>query len=399
MNPTAIYDAVVHIREDYLDQSGQFPEIAAGYRAERRRNLRIAGTGICCAAPFAAGIGLRYGGASPQPGMIPAAESSLNAQTDTSAGTEKTDSPVQTEISSQASLSESGASDSDTELTEPPAISTQPTEITSAQASETQVRTTAVAPFMPSADPDTDAYGDDQIHAVTVQTGDAVYRQLSEDEYGAYRISLPLKERDFGASLGIIAEIMPVPGFTLPADVRAGSQEPELRGAEAYYYAPSQSRAVLIVRKDAQCSLFVCDAPMSGKGFAEAFAFYNSEIAEIICTKSVPEQGSSLRQTVRSITDRKTAAAIRDLLCTLTPEDYSALPAHIGTPAWEAEARAAYRADPVLPREDYSLQIRFANGTVMQTLVFQPYIGSGYFSGMQELTADQCAALKALLDA
>ena len=45
-------------------------------------------------------------------------------------------------------------------------------------------------------------------------------------------------------------------------------------------------------------------------------------------------------------------------------------------------------------QEDITLEIRFCNGTVMQNILYQPFIGNGYVDGMKELTPEQNNALR-----
>lgn len=255
-------------------------------------------------------------------------------------------------------------------------------------------------PFAATVDPDSDAFGDDEVHHVDVRTADGFYRQLSTAEYAANGIPASVSQSDFGGYIGKITEVS-------STDYQGGaaeSQEPAIAGADVYYYAPSgKNKAFIIVKKGGQCSLFCSDIIRTDAGFRSGLAFYHvqsaGDIQQISYQITVPDNSGRMVPAVQNtLTDAAKVRAVYDLLCRLTPEDYSRLPAHIGTPQWLTDAWAAYRADPDAPaRTDYAITLRLKDGTVLQSIHYQPYLGNGYVTGMQELTPEQNAALQALL--
>ena len=98
-----------------------------------------------------------------------------------------------------------------------------------------------------------------------------------------------------------------------------------------------------------------------------------------------------------SISDAESIRVFYELLCQLQPEDYSNLPDHVGTPQWLVDAWANYDSDPNAPeREDYSITIKLKDGTILQDIRYQPYLGNGYVENMQELTPEQNDTLRNL---
>ena len=98
------------------------------------------------------------------------------------------------------------------------------------------------------------------------------------------------------------------------------------------------------------------------------------------------------------ITDNNKVSAIYDLMCQLKPEDYSNLPKYAATPQWYIDAWENYKLNPSAPaREDYAIIITLKDGTVLQEISYQPYLGNGSVNDMQELTPEQNSELKALL--
>ncbi len=68
------------------------------------------------------------------------------------------------------------------------------------------------------------------------------------------------------------------------------------------------------------------------------------------------------------------------------------------TPQWLIDAWDTYKSNPdAYTREDIMLDITFKNGTVLKDISYQPYLGNGYVSGMQELTTEQNATLRSLM--
>ena len=94
------------------------------------------------------------------------------------------------------------------------------------------------------------------------------------------------------------------------------------------------------------------------------------------------------------LTDAEAINGICAVLLQLTPEDPPA-DERFPTPEWYSDAWQAFKDDPGnRVQEDITLEIRFCNGTVMQNILYQPFIGNGYVDGMKELTPEQNNALR-----
>ena len=306
------------------------------------------------------------------PGMIETAQSSAAASTVMT---------TQTEASAQTSA----------------AVSTAASEV---QKGGIAIEGCAFAPFKANVNPDTDSFQEDEAIHVDIRTADGFYRQLAPAEYQTHGIRNEISASDFGAYIGKITE-------TDRSDYQgntAESQTPSLRDADVYYYAPAgKNKAFLIVKKDTQCSMFIADRINVSEGFKKGFAFFNVQSADDIqmieAEQRVPDgNGTFASASLVTVTEPETIRRFYDFLNTLVPEDYSKLPPHIGTPQWLADAWEAYRANPQLPRTDYQITLILTDGTVLQQITYQPYLGNGYVSGMEQLTKEQAETLNALLN-
>lgn len=258
-----------------------------------------------------------------------------------------------------------------------------------------------VQPFIATIDSDFDDYGVDELHHIDVRTADGFYRQLRSDEYDANGISSTISISDFGGYIGRIVEVSDYDYHGNQVE----SQEPAITGADVYYYAPMGNNKVFIIVKNGdQCSIFISDNINISSGFQNGFAFFDvnsaDDIQMIDYHVDVPDDsGRMITSVQKTITDTETIRIFYELICRLQPEDYSSLPEHIATPQWLVDAWANYDADPDAPaREDYGIIIKLKDGTVLQDINYQPYLGNGYIEGMQELTPEQNTALRELLE-
>ena len=157
------------------------------------------------------------------------------------------------------------------------------------------------------------------------------------------------------------------------------------------------------MKKGDQCSIFIADNINVSSGFKIGLTFFDVQSADDIDSigyhVDIPDGNGRMLTTAQdTITDRDRIKAVYDLLCQFVPEDYSSLPEHTGTPQWLVDAWADFKADPNAPaKEDYYITIRLNDGTVLQDIHYQPYLGNGYVTDMQELTPEQNNALKELL--
>lgn len=255
--------------------------------------------------------------------------------------------------------------------------------------------------FKATVDPYSDAYGEDELHLVSVIISGRYYYQLDSSEHPAYNISPNISSSDFGSYIGNIVELF---GHDDPSNYTVSSKEPNLSGAEVYYYAPADSSAVIIVKQGQQCSIFVFNGMAdvsdgSNSAFAETFKLYGANSAEDIqsISFSVATPNGSIYEVTHegTITDSSKINAIVDILYQLKAE--SNTDSTSATPQWVVDAWEACRDNPdAYTIEDITFDITFKNGTVLKDISYQPFIGNGYVYGMQELTPEQNTALRAL---
>lgn len=257
-------------------------------------------------------------------------------------------------------------------------------------------RSVRYQPFAATVDPETDSYSTEEAFHIDVRTADLLYRQMRPEEYAEQGIPALVSVGDFGAYIGRITETDSTSEYHGNA---AESQEPNIAGADVYYFA-GRNRGFIIVQKDKACSVFFADTVSTESGLKKGLAQFDvqsaGDIAAVRIAKNVPDGARMVTAAEKTLTAREPIEQLYTLLCGLTPEDYSALPAHIGTPQWLNDAWAAYRANPT-PRADYEITFVLEDGTALRAAAFQPYLGNGYVSGMQELTPAQHDALLALV--
>lgn len=260
-------------------------------------------------------------------------------------------------------------------------------------------------PFSATVDPNSDlkSFGEDELHHIDIRTQYGFYNQLALDEYASNGISNTVTPKDFGEYIGKVVEVSDNCDYNGNA---AESQEPTLAGAEVYYYAPKgNNKAFIIVKQMNQCSIFFANEINTGEGFKNGLLFFDVKSAEDIRSveyqKRIPDtDGKMFISEQDVITDNTKIAAIYDLICQLKPEDYSSLPEYAATPIWYVKAWEKYKTDfhaLVKEREDYSIIITLKDGTVLQEILYQPFLANGYVQNMQELTPEQNSELKALL--
>ena len=255
--------------------------------------------------------------------------------------------------------------------------------------------------FHATIDPYSDAYGEDELHIVSVIISGRYYYQLDPSEHPVYSISPNISSSDFGSYIGNIVELF---GHDDPSNYTVSSKEPNLSGAEVYYYAPADSSAVIIVKQGQQCSIFVFNgmaavSDSNSSAFAETFKLYGANSAEDIqsISFSVATPNGSIYEVTHegTITDSSKINAIVDILYQLKAENNT--DSTSATPQWVVDAWEACRDNPdAYTIEDITFDITFKNGTVLKDISYQPFIGNGYVYGMQELTPEQNTALRAL---
>lgn len=257
----------------------------------------------------------------------------------------------------------------------------------------------ALIPFaVAKTDPDADAYGEDELHKVTLTVQGLTYEQLRPDEAAAYGITQNIPDEAFGKRLGTVVESFP----NQEPQGAVFSPEPSLAGADVYEFAPTKGRAVLIAEKDGHCSMFAVFCWPDGRTFQEICDFYGAEpsavgIETISYTIMTTGEDDAVTETRGALTADEAINGVCAILLQLAPED-PPKDDRAPTPDWYMDAWEAYKADPKSRvREDITLEIRFANGCRIRDIVFQPFIGDGYVAQMKELSSAQTEALRSLL--
>ena len=256
----------------------------------------------------------------------------------------------------------------------------------------------ALVPFQASPDPDSDAYGEDQLREVSLTVRGVEYRQLKEEELELYGLPQSIPADAFGESAGTVVESFP----NREPDGDVSSPEPSLVGAEVYYYAPTGGKAVVIAVKDGRCNPFAVWSWGADQTFREVCAFFGVEasargIERISYRIGAPENGGYRIGDEMSISDAQTVNGICEVLLQLSPEEPEKgnLSA---TPQWFIDAMQAYRDDPErFIAEDIVMTVYFRNGTMIRDILYKPYIGNGYVDNMRELTPEQNSELRSML--
>ncbi len=376
MTQNALYAAIAGIDEAYLSDSEDVKKIKADFRKERiiRRSLSVSFCAVIVA--FVCVIGTK------------------NVLRVTPPMTNST-APTDAVATSLNSISSPLPTENTINNTTPPTSGSDTSAPMSEQSEQPNAAPYALIPFSASIDPNADAYGEDEIHEVSLTVYGIRYEQLTEDEYRRYGISQPLPESALGESVGTVVESFP----NQEPNPEVCSPDPSLAGAEVYYYAQTGGKAVVIAKKDGRCSPFAV-SHWGVRSFADACAFFGADpsasgIESISYTVAVPENGGYRVSEEKTIADAEAVDEICKVLLQLTPEDPT--DGASATPGWFIDAMQAYKDYPgEAAAEDIVMTVRFRNGTVMRDILYKPYIGNGYLDNMKELTPEQNAELRAL---
>ena len=255
-----------------------------------------------------------------------------------------------------------------------------------------------ILPFAAKNDPDADAYGEDEIHQVRLSVQGIRYEQLSVEEIAQYGISESIPDSAFGAQIGTVVESFP----GQESNAAVSSPEPSLAGAQVFFYGTANGSAVLIAEKDGKCGLFAMLQWPAYLSFKESCAFFGAEpsaegIESVAYTIQTETENNGGEAVTGTLTETDEINALCAALLQLTPEDPPE-DERAPTPKWYTEAWEAYKANPEgRVREDITLEIRFYNGCRMKNILYQPFLGSGYFDNMKALTPEQNETLRGLL--
>lgn len=294
-----------------------------------------------------------------------------------------------TETSASASWGNSKAT---TKTQEPPATETQP-EKSNAQSNRIQL-------FKATAkDPDTDAFGEDQVHSVNFVYEGRLYRQIEKSKYTDLSLKQQLSGSNYGKQLGVIQEVS---AYLNVSENGCFAQDPVLAGAKVYAYAPLKGKAVMIVEGEHGCSLFLFDDFVDGnhlRSFSEYFAVYGvsgaSDIQLVAYTVDSESAGNLVQLREDKVMDSSAISRIYNLLVALKP--YSIKNPSAPTPEWLNDAWESYKTNPQKALENYTIHLRFKNGLALKDISYQPFLGTGYVENMEMLSEAQNRTLKALL--
>ncbi len=253
-----------------------------------------------------------------------------------------------------------------------------------------------LAPFVPAGkDPTGDAFSVDELrHVDVVLDGVICYRQLTLDEYEKYGFDADAKALKYGELLGTVVETS-----GNDKSVAVGSQEPTLAGCKVYYIA-GKAKSTLVATDGYKCSLFVLEN--MGGSFENTYAIYGASSAEDIAFLDYVIQGEEDGEykIVESgkITDVAKITDFYNITKGLVPYE---IPSGISaTPDWLNKAWEEYKANPESrKREDITVSIYFKNGAILEYVGYQPFLATGYVNGMELLTAEQNAELRAIFTA
>lgn len=243
-------------------------------------------------------------------------------------------------------------------------------------------------------DPDSDAYGEDELHHVDViLQGNRLYDQIPESEYAFYGIDGTLQESDFGELLGTITEIGPHSEnvFFTPC-----SQEPAIAGCEVFYYKAANCEAMIIVRGNGHCSLFrfMCFTE-EGFSYADEYEVFHvlsaDDIERIDYEIKKPNGTLIVTADEGSVTDASSIQAFFDITMNMKPYVHES--ALSGDPNWLNEAREEYWQSNAEQHVDVEVSIVLKNGLTM-ALTYQPNLGTGYMSGHYFLSEADNAVMR-----
>ncbi len=243
-------------------------------------------------------------------------------------------------------------------------------------------------------DPDSDAYGQDELrHVDVILQGNRLYDQIPESEYASYGIDGTLQESDFGELLGTITEIGPHSEEVLSTPC---SQEPTLAGCEVFYYKPVNCEAMIIVRGNEHCSLFrfmwFTEEVFSYADEYEVFRVLSADDIERIDYEIKKPNGTLIVTADEgSVTEQSSIQAFFDITTNLKPYVHES--ALSGDPDWLNEAREKYWQSDAEHHVDVEASIVLKNGLTMH-LTYQPNLGTGYISGHYFLSEADNAVMR-----
>lgn len=260
-----------------------------------------------------------------------------------------------------------------------------------------QANKIAVSLFTASVkNPDYDAFGEDEYaHVDVVINGNKKYKQLKLNQYAEYSLKTELTESDFGEFIGTVVEV----NDTNNKNIKVCSQDPALKNSSVYYYKPIGNDAVVIVKNEKHCSIFVFEQFADNKGHSikEIYSIFgvNSENDIDFLTYTIHGMNNSEYKVVDSgtVTKENKIKNFYDLTSSLTP--LTASSSVSAAPDWLNAAYDEYQKNPEkYTREDITVDVHLKNGLVISEIYYQPYIANGYVENMEALSPEQNKLLR-----
>lgn len=275
--------------------------------------------------------------------------------------------------------------------------STKEPSISTTDSQDKQANKITVSLFTASVkNPDYDAFGEDEYaHVDVVINGNKKYKQLKLNQYGEYSLKTELTELDFGEFIGTVVEV----NDTNNKNIKVCSQDPALKNSSVYYYKPIGNDAVVIVKNEKHCSIFVFEQFADDKGHSikETYSIFgvNSENDIAFLTYTIRGMNNSEYKVVDSgtVTKKNKIKNFYDLTSSLTP--LTASSSVSATPDWLNAAYDEYQKNPEkYTREDITVDVHLKNGLVISEIYYQPYIANGYVENMEALSPEQNKLLR-----
>lgn len=238
--------------------------------------------------------------------------------------------------------------------------------------------------------PGLDDYGSDGLQYVDLIIDGIIYHQVDISLYNKYELGTELSENDFGEYIGTVQELTAENNYN-NSFFKVSSHEKNLKDSKAYYYAPTNCKATVIVEGADNCSIFIADdftddaAENHYEKLFELFGIQNSsDIKSISC------------ETWEGNYDETNTAIIKHSVIS-TPQEieniYNIL-----------ISNEKAKNQEISITKNYSISMRFnlENGLTVgndnYNFTYMPYNSTGYIDNKGVITAEQNEVLKQIFN-